>query len=787
MNQKNRVENVVELGQRSGRVEQPRGDQQIGGLIKSLRNLTIKQINISLQSLFENIDDALFDMAEKAETNHVQTEFFDGMREVRKKRSRVQREYQNLLSKQFTSFGQGKLHEEQAEPTYDGEGGLALVDDQELEQSLAISNMVSKADNRLSRPLFELGQRLVVVSGGGKVDNESNPASPIRICEAFQEAANEFDLEIHVRLIIFKLFEKYVMAALPRLYDDLNATLIEAGVLPQLKPRVGNRRQQPRSAHTVTPQREESAADTVTATTCVEPQAPDTYYAGSAPESEIESQLYRTVSELLTRRRHQSGEGAARLPEESVIQTDGAAAPSHYDQTVLLNALSILQGELTHSRTLRTASPIKHELLEQVKRLTDVTESHQVTGADEDTIDLVGMLFEFIVQDRNLPDAIQALLSRLQIPFLKAAIIDRHLLAQKRHPARELLDEMADLGKRWSAKEDRGNRVYDKLRDTVETVLDDFDEDLSVFEHLRDDLRQFKHKAKRQSDAAERRTTEATKGREKLLSARQSTALLIKKVIAKQASKPPTIIYSLLTRPWANVMVLTLLRHGERSDPWKNVVRVAKDLAWSGNSMESDRDRNRLRHLVPILERAIRRGLTLVAYHEDDIETRVGELAEYYKQQLMIDDKAHKSAEPSAKTAAPAADEDDSATPGEPSFVEEIVLESETDNKSQSEWDNDEHVKTLRSIKTGTWFEFAHEKHSPIRAKLSWISPISGKFLFVNRKGLKVADKTIFGLATEMRSGSVSILADVPLVDRAMDAIITRLKTPSEATDPEVK
>ncbi|HEX4479768.1 MAG TPA: DUF1631 family protein, partial [Rudaea sp.] len=57
-----------------------------------------------------------------------------------------------------------------------------------------------------------------------------------------------------------------------------------------------------------------------------------------------------------------------------------------------------------------------------------------------------------------------------------------------------------------------------------------------------------------------------------------------------------------------------------------------------------------------------------------------------------------------------------------------------------------------------------------------WISPISSKYLFVNRKGLKVSDKTVFALAAEIRRGQAVVLEEVPLFDRALDAIVERLK-----------
>ena len=102
--------------------------------------------------------------------------------------------------------------------------------------------------------------------------------------------------------------------------------------------------------------------------------------------------------------------------------------------------------------------------------------------------------------------------------------------------------------------------------------------------------------------------------------------------------------------------------------------------------------------------------------------------------------------------------------------------------------EDDEFLKAAREVKVGTWLEFADEHGNRERAKLSWISPISAKYLFVNRRGLKVCDKTVFALAAELRRGSTIVLEEVPLFDRALDAIVARLRhtgdEPAAATAP---
>ena len=440
---------------------------------------------------------------------------------------------------------------------------------------------------------------------------------------------------------------------------------------------------------------------------------------------------------------------------------------------------------------------LKQELLEQVHKLSGETRSHHVSSADEDTIDLVGMLFEFILQDRNLPAQIQALLGRLQIPYLKVAILDKHLFAQKTHPARRLLDALADAGKSWSEESDKDHRLYDRVRQVVESILSDFDDDVTVFERELAAFAGFMEQYHKRAEIAEQRAAEATRGREKLQDARRTAAREILQRI-EERNLPP-VVHAVLSRPWANYLVLTLLRQGENSDEWKSALRFADEFVWSALPKTNDLERTRLRALLPQLEKALRHGLATVAYHDNDVKQLMQELSQFYQRLLdgeKVEVKTAKEVIAAGASSAmpPANDPSHAVLPTEPnapvppatqSPVEEIVLNSNPSEHASPE-DNypedDEFLKSAREIKVGTWLEFADEQGNRERAKLSWISPISAKYLFVNRRGLKVCDKTVFALATELRRGTTIVLEEVPLFDRALDAIVARLRSAQMAT-----
>lgn len=773
---------VVDLKQRQG-ASSAAGDR-IGDLLKLVRGIALKRVNGLVSTLFENVDDALFHLAERAESNAVQVQFFDGMREVRKKRQLVERMFQEQLSKIFSDFADGKLKSVRAEVSPQATAGLSLVDDQELEESLAISSMVAKSENRLARPLYQVNQRLSVINGGATVEDASNPIGPAPLCSAFRIAVREFELNVQVKLIIYKLFDRYVMAGLEPLYDEVNTELVRAGVLPQIRHQVPTSRG-PGGAATrsdVPAEADRSAPGAGYS------NAPSNYDPAAA---ELQAELYGTLRNLLAGRRR-GGEFADYGGDAGDFGMPGNPAHGGHipnlSPTDLLSALTILQNQSlaaqNHASSVTDAANVvqqlKQELLDQVQKLGGENHGHHVSTADEDTIDLVGMLFEFILQDRNLPSEIQAQVGRLQIPYLKIAILDKHLFAQKSHPARRLLDAIAEAGKSWSTESDVENRLLDRIKAVIETVLSDFDDDLSVIEHEYASFEQFVHQHRRRAELAEQRAAEVTRGREKLHAARRNAA---REILVRIGNRElPPVVHNVLSRPWANYLVLTELRHGSNSDEWKNALRFADEFVWSALPKGSESDKTRLRALLPQLEKALRHGLGTVAYHEGDVRLLMQELSQFYQRVLNGERLELKTAEQvindnALASAAGTSGTNESASPVAQSPVEEIVLSAAAPEiEAADPADDDEHAEAARQMKVGTWVEFIEEGGNRERAKLSWISPISSKYLFVNRRGLKVCDKTVTALAIEMRRGTALVLEEVPLFDRALDAIVERLR-----------
>jgi hypothetical protein len=88
----------------------------------------------------------------------------------------------------------------------------------------------------------------------------------------------------------------------------------------------------------------------------------------------------------------------------------------------------------------------------------------------------------------------------------------------------------------------------------------------------------------------------------------------------------------------------------------------------------------------------------------------------------------------------------------------------------------DEYSGMASSLREGAWVEFRDDEDMRRPARLSYISPLKGTYLFVNRQGKKVGEYSLYQLAREFRTGNAVVLDEVPLFDRAMTSLVGALK-----------
>lgn len=714
-------------------------------VLLQVRDRAAQQLKESLQTLFDNADDTLFEMADRARNNAEQNIFFEAMRDLRLKRKSIERNFLDKFFEAFLRLGQYEVAEPSLpEPvSYDK---LALVHNDDLERTVAVDAMVVKVMSRDGVALGQLTTRLNVLIPQPLTD-ETNPLGPTLMCEYFLQAGRSLGVEIKVKLIILKLFEKYALSNADQLYEEANQLLISAGVLPELKV-LPSRRSTDRTA-SAPPSSEALRADNAAI-----------LHATENLDKSVQD-VFSALQELLV---HVRGHLTPR--PESVSD---ARPISSQD---LLRLLSHLQQYVPKAEESDDFD-LRAQLEQLISRVSARSGKFRVVGTtDEDVINLISMLFEFILDDRNLPSSLRALIGRLQIPMLKVAVIDKSFFSRGSHPARRLLNEIASAALGWGGRDDtQRDSLYARIDQIVQRLLHDFVDDPAIFTELLVDFLAFTSDERRRSELLEQRTRDAEQGRALAELARQRVQQALNdRLLGKTL---PEVVVRLLQEAWSKVLLLTCLKHGDQSVEWKSGLQAMDDLIWSVEAHDEPDSRQRLLELVPGLLKSLRDGLSSAAF--DPFAT-----SEFFSQLEVLHVQAF-SHVPRAPAEA-ASDEEIEPENGTAmmAVVEEIILVGPGE-QIQSEPSlqlpaDDEGLMQVEKLRLGSWVEIHEDESHKLRCKLAAIVEPSGRYVFVNRTGMKVLEKTRMGLAVEFRRGTIRVLDDALLFDRALESVLGNLR-----------
>ncbi|RBJ84379.1 DUF1631 domain-containing protein [Pseudomonas sp. MWU12-2534b] len=706
-------------------------------ILLQVRDKAAQQLRHGLQELFDNADDTLFEMADRAQNNVEQNTLFEAMRDLRLKRKSIERAFLEKFFEAFASLVQYDPamvipHAVAYDPSFD-----PSRDD--LEKKVAVQAMVAKVLNRDGFALGQLTARLSVLLGRRLLDAE-NPLGPALLCEYFLQAGRSLGVEIKVKLIILKLFERYVLSDAEQLYGEANQLLIATGILPELMPAPARR-----------------ASDRAR----VEAQA----QAGEGTKPS-QCQLDESVQEVFA------------ALQTLLLQVRGSVAPtleaSAETQPIstrdLLRLLSHLQ-QYVPPPSAQEDFDLRNQLEQLLTRVSVKSgKSRVVDVADEDVINLIAMLFECILDDRNLPDSLKALIGRLQIPMLKVAVLDKSFFSRGNHPARRLLNEIAAAAMGWGGCADhQRDSLYLRIEQVVQRLLSEFSDDPAIFSELLADFLAFTADERRRAELLEQRTRDAEEGRAKAELARRRVEQALNEALLGKVL--PHKVVDFVRDAWSQVLLLSCLRHGDDSVEWQTAERTLHDLIWSVQPQQRADTAMRLLELVPGLLKGLRDGLSSAAF--DPFAT-----SEFFS----LLEALHLQAFERQALAPPLRGSASLAEPAQMIVVaQEIVLPSAEEGPLEAAPlvlpANDPSVLLVDQLRLGAWVEFQEEEDTTLRCKLAAIVPHPvAKYVFVNRTGMKVLERTRMGLALEFQRGAVRALDDTLLFDRALESVIGNLQ-----------
>ncbi|WP_374601228.1 DUF1631 domain-containing protein [Arenimonas sp.] len=740
--------------------------ERVRGLLGGVLEYSSDELERTLVGMLNEFEQQLFRYAEQARSDIVQTRWLEAQRLVKRTRPDLVPRFLIALEAELACIRDPVGPKALIGGFRFNRDELALVDNLELDEATVLTEVAGRVEVRNSLPLYLLGQRFGVLAGKPAFDAENLPVGPNALCRMLRQAAECLELNAEHRALLYRTFERHLSPLYGSFIESINTYLSRNGVLPNL--------------HYV-PVRARPTATTTGPAKAARGGAGDgasgdarggTSGGGRGAQGEgpaAGEDSFQQMRHLLAGRRQLLGKlvgggtggggagGARTAPGNAVV----------VEPALVQEVLGLLQKKapapvmVNGKPAVRTVNHLKQDLLAQLRMATPDGRPPALPDEDSDAIDLVGMLFDHLMKDVRPSSPASNLLAKLQVPLLRVALQDKGFFSRQQHPARQMLNAIAETGAYWLGEEDADQQLVGKMQSVVDRTVREFDGDLGVFSNLLEDLSSHLQTVSRKAEVAEKRHVEAARGKERLALARDRAATVVEAMLKKQ--NLPRFTHTLLSQAWTDVMALTALRQGEDSDAWRQQLEIAERLVAVARSgpgaagLPSDE--------ATALQQDIQGALTQVGYHDEEAAAIAQRLVDP-QGGSGDDDSAASRTELTMRLKARAR-------------LGEDLQESKKRKISLSP-DEQARLEQIKHLPFGTWFEFTlNQQGEKVRRRLSWFSTVTGHALFVNHRGQKVGEHSLEGLARAMAQGQVKLVEEEKgtIIDRAWGTVMNALRS----------
>jgi len=808
----NTKNHIVHFSTKSSKSETLTEFRPLPVLLKNIQTICIDSLEAKLVNMLNTADDRLFDMSENSYNNAQ----FDAMRLLRVKRegliSRFKQELANNFKQTLGKINDNSPNDDNVESL--SFENIALVKDDDLEEDIATDAMVNKAKTKNQNALEHIRTRIDTLIADTSIGAENNPLEPAYICDAFRHATQALDLDIASLLVIYKLFDRSVISDLESLYLEINHFFIEKGILPDLKAGPAATRNKNANSQNGSENSNQNIIDALPINEDLESNSENAAQNQLQQASTAEKQagVLSVIQQLLAQQRGQNhnqtvvSDSDLQIPQMDELGGNGDVNSSVAVGTgQLLSALSNIQIQQTaptnYSSQAKTID-LRKSLNVQLPDLRQLAGNAESSAAplgqfNEDMIDIVSMLFDFILEDENLQPELKSVIGRLQIPMLKVGLVDKTFFSNRRHPARRLLNELAHAGLSWDKHDRTAQPMFEKISEIAENIIQGFTDDTSLFGELLEEFLSFKTQHHQRATIFERRTKEAEEGKAKTESARGEVNSKLTAICKGQHI--PEVVKTLLKTVWSHAMLLERLKDNEEG--WRRRIKVAQLLVWTVQPVNTAERLEKMTSKVPLLIKSLKKGVELISFSQIEATHLFEQLENCHRSIIEIARQKINQENEETILRLPAIDLENEAAPDFESSsldneteqqeplqpVEEIIIEDigftrvetgQTDSKIAAEpvHIDTEISQSIEQLRAGSWLELKIDGEFK-RCKLAARIASSGKYIFVNRSGMKMAEYLTIELCQLLQLGDMKILDDEALFDRALESVISNLRS----------
>ena len=719
-------------------------------LLRYTRRSVVEQLSALVRTVLGKADDWMFDLAQKEGEGadpFARSPRLEAMNTLRSTRATIERHF----AQQYE-----RLFDELLDPPVEVPDALtlSLVGEQELQQQLVSDLIVEALQRSHGHALDALARGLARLLGVESIPARHNPLSALSFGHGLHRAVRDIELPGSLQTVLNKYYERELQVRLTEIIEPLTQRFVAAGLVPRANPGV---------ARPAAPARMPQGAGGVSgAEQAMAAGAPAASYAQGGAASADDANVFSLLREMLRALRPQGAEtaaapGAPGVPQRRPLQT-----------TEMLSVLSMMQTEVppsvleTMERNEASLSVLlKRDLLDSARRIGLSPENVRISPDEEDAVDLVGMLFDVLFDEHDFEQRARNLVSRLVVPYVKVALLDRQMFMYRTHPARKLLNAVTEACEGNGGQSAQEREMLGKAEQVVDTLVGDFNEDVAIFETLESELRGFLDQHRKRIELAEKRAAEAQRGQERLEHARvQAGGEVANRVDGR---KVPAALREFLARSWSHHLSLVALREGTDSVAWSAALSMADkllDLLPGGKASAMT---------IPTAMHALSGDLVAVlgssGVQGEAADAVIRAIADGIEAQRRGDAVAAQQAAAVLRVA-----------PEPPPMPAQPRLKIVGGTEVPPEFDADD-LAQLRELKVGDWISLAGEDEKLAPAKLAWISPISNRLMFVNRRGVRMLVASVEELGALKKLGKLQLRdAQGGAFEDALQRMVGRLK-----------
>ncbi len=487
---------------------------------------------------------------------------------------------------------------------------MSLVSYEEMELKLSYSRASRSLELAHAEPLAALNMRFASMLGIEGVGVAQNPFRPEVFLRALNSAWCDFNPDANSHPLVLPLLSELVFDLAP-VYHALNELLVVRGILPDLQETYRMKRKQ---------------------------ASVDAESVGEAVKNEV------------TRKLEQYFAGQSAGPEAHAAQHQ-QAVQANYNSGASSNAAAPGVGgsqPYAYSAEARNFNPASSELFQYLAGLQKNMAIHQLvagaqnavrlsqirqempnvfhTGVERHTFDLLSHVFDGVFGNQDIPDPIKDLIGLLQVPVLKAALMDKDFFFQDNHPARRLIELLSKYSVSLDPEKGQEDPLFQAMQRNVIRVQKEFDQQLSLFDEVVNDLESFIHKDEAATIEALQAPINRAIQREKFKQA--SIAATHEVSLRIGTGEVLAFVETFLENRWTKVLTLAYSVREEKPHAVEDAIKTMDDLIWSIKPKITLAQRQEMINRLPGILARLNKWLSLIKWEDADRVQFFADLAE---------------------------------------------------------------------------------------------------------------------------------------------------------------